>query len=158
MKHIILLPIFMVLFFVYSTKGMQKEIHFKDQLTEIEKSIVLFKMKHASHKLDFHTTNNDTKEKLTSISIVTIVKKDRTDDFATSIIEAITEQEKKVGYVPEQISEKKDGVWHITLPNNYIGNYTRYYHTKDDAGEYIELHSTFTYQPAVIEVLNDYAS
>lgn len=150
MKHMILLLSFIMLFFTYTAKGMQKEMHFKAPLSEIEKTIVLLKIKHASHKIDFNTIEN--------FSIKTIIKKDRTDHFAASIIDAITEQEKEIGYIPEQISEKKDGIWHTTIPNNYIGNYTRYWHTKDDTGEYIELHSTFTYQPALVEVLNNYSS
>ncbi len=150
MKYIRVYTSFM-LFLLSSSTGMQN-IHFKEQLSEIEKLIVLHKMKHASHKIDFNAAH------IFDAPIITKIEKDRTDDFATLIMETIKEQEKELGYVPEQISEKIDGVWHLTIPTNYIGKYTRYYHTKDFAGEYIELHSTFIYQPAVLEVLNNYSS
>lgn len=159
MKHIILLPSFTLLFLTYPIIGMQKEVHFPGQLNEIEKLIVWFKIKKISKEmvLNMIADSTDTKNESKCLPTLTKIRKNRTDDFATFIINAIQEQEKEYGYVPEQISKKKNGVWHITIPTNYIGNYTRYWHKNDFKGEYIELYSIFTYRPALMEVINNYA-
>lgn len=163
MKYIPLLPIFMLLSVIYSTKGMQEELHFPGQLNEIEKLIVWLKMQKISKKTTLDmlqpiTDRGYTKDESKTFPTLTKIRKNSSDTLSLFIIQAIKEQEEEYGYVPEQISEKKDGVWHITIPTNYLGNYTRYWHKKDSKGEYIELYSSFIYKPALLEVIHNYAT
>ena len=135
---------------LHSTKGMHKEIFFPAQLSEIEKLIVWNKIKKLSKEMVLDMVET------TDLPTLTKIRKNKTDYLSLSIISTIEQQEKEHRYAPEQISVKKDGVWHITLPNNYFGNYTRYWHKKDSRGEYIELYSLFTYKPALMEVIHAY--
>jgi hypothetical protein len=160
-KFIKLLTLVILLFPIYLANGMQKEIVLPYPLSDIERLIVRNKIDKIGKDtiLDMiHTPRNssDTHNEFTQLPTVTKIRKNKTDCLSLSIIDAIQEQEKKHKYIPEQISEKKDGVWHITIPTNYFGNYTRYWHKKDSKGEYIELHSSFTYKPALMEVIDEY--
>lgn len=143
---------------------------FKAQLTEMEKLIFLDKVNELGREAILNIIEKPTKSKKTiknnkptknneeipCLIITTKIRKDQTDELATLIINSIQKQETVYGYVPEQKFEKKDGGGHLTLPTNYLGNYTRYWHKEDTKGEYIELHSTFTYKPSLMEVLNNY--
>lgn len=149
MKHMIPLLSFIVLFSTYITKGMEKEIHFPGQLNEIEKLIVWRKIKKIGKPMVLSMTES------TNLPTATHIRKNSTDRCDIFIINTIKEQEKEHGYVPEQINKKHDGVWHITIPTNYIGNYTRYWHKQDTEGEYIELYSNFTDKQALLEVIHN---
>jgi hypothetical protein len=160
-KPIILLPLMTLLFSTCSTKGMLKDTCFAGSLSEIEKLIVWKKIKKIGKEtvLDMiHTpkNNSDTHHEFTDLPTVTKIRKNKTDSFSLSIINAIEQQEKEYGYIPQQISEKKRGKWHITLPTNYLGNYTRYWHKTDSRGEYIELYSSFSCKPALLEAIYEY--
>jgi hypothetical protein len=153
MKHIIF---FIVFSSIYSIQGM-----FSDPLTEIEKHIVMHKVQRLGkatclnmiqQKKDYQDISCEAQ----CFPTITKIYKNQIDDFALLIINSIKEQESIHGYVPKQISEKKDGgACHIIIPNNYFGNYTHYWHKQDDKGEYIELHSIFTYKPSLLEVVNN---
>lgn len=154
MKCLLLFTCFILLF--YSLQGM-----FPDQLNEIEKLIVLHKVKKLSkptclNMIEQKKDHQDITYEAQCFPTNTKIYKSQTDNFALLIINSIKAQESEYGYVPKQISEKKDGVWHITIPNNYLGNYTQYWHKKDHKGEYIELHSTFTHKPSLLEVVISY--
>ena len=159
MKHIVSCTLFMILFLMYSTKGMQKEIHFSGQLNEIEQLIVWRKIKKVGNPMILHmiqpTDTSNLIDESKSLPTLTKIRKNSTDSCDLFIMNAIKEQEKEYGYVPEQISKKINGIWHITIPTNYIGNYTRYWHKQDAKGEYIELYSTFTDQAALREVIDN---
>jgi hypothetical protein len=160
MKHMIPLLSFIVLFSTCITKGMEKEVHFPGQLNEIEKLIVWRKIKKIGKPMVLSmiqptTDNPDKKDESKNLPTVTHIRKNSTDRCDIFIINTINEQEKDYGYVPKQISKKKNGVWHITIPTNYIGNYTRYWHKEDAEGEYIELYSNFTDQQALLEVIHN---
>jgi hypothetical protein len=151
--------LFFILLCSYTNEGMHKEIFFPGPLSEIEKLIVWNKIKKLGKEtiLDMiHIDNPNIHDEFTNLPTLTKIRKNKTDYLSLSIISTIEQQEKEHTYAPEQISVKKDGVWHITLPNNYFGNYTRYWHKKDSRGEYIELYSLFTYKPALMEVIHAY--
>jgi len=161
LKPIILLSLITLLFSTCSTKGMLKDTCFAGSLSEIEKLIVWNKIKKIGKKtvLDMiHTPrhNSDAHDEFTNLPTSTKIRKNKTDDFSLIIINAIEHQEKEYGYTSELIAEKKRGTWHITLPTNYLGNYTRYWHKKDFKGEYIELYSSFTCKPALMEAIYEY--
>ena len=165
MKHTIV-SLFIFLLSSYPAQGMW----FKAQLSEMEKLIFLHKVNELGReailniiekptKSKKNTKNNEdikNNEEIPCLIITTKIRKDQTDELATFIMNLIQQQETKYGYVPEQKSEKQDDVWHITMPTNYLGNYTCYWHKVDNKGEYIELHSTFTYKPSLMEILNNY--
>jgi hypothetical protein len=149
-----------MLFLMFPSTGMQKEIHFPGQLNEIEQLIVWRKIKKVGKPMILQmiqptTDNSDATDESKSLPTLTKIRKNSTDNCDIFIINAITEQEKEYGYVPKQINEKIDGVWHITIPTNYIGNYTRYWHKEDAKGKYIELYSTFTDHEALLEVIHN---
>ncbi len=157
MKHTIIWASFMVL--MSSSQGMQKEVHFPGQLNEIEQLIVWRKIRKVGKPMILHmiqpTDTSNLIDESKSLPTLTKIRKNSTDSCDLFIINAIKKQEKKYGYVPEQISKKIDGVWHITIPTNYIGNYTRYWHKHDAKGKYIELYSAFTDQAALREVIDN---
>jgi hypothetical protein len=139
---------------------MLREIFFPGPLSEIEKLIVYRKIKKIGKEMILQmiesANNSDTHNSLRYLPTLTKVRKNKTDDFATFIISTIEEQEKELKYIPHQVSEVKDDVWHITLPTNYLGNYTRYWHKTDTKGEYLELYSLFIDKPALMEVICNY--
>ncbi|HEX4069077.1 MAG TPA: hypothetical protein VHX42_03190 [Candidatus Babeliales bacterium] len=161
MNFIKLLPPVTLLFAAHSNNNMYKDIFFPTQLNEIEKMIVYHKIqkigKEMVLKMMKETINNPyTQDASTHLPTQLKVRKNKTDYFASFIIDTIEEQEKEFGYVPQQTSKKIKGIWHVSLPTNYLGNYTRYWHKKDFKGEYIELHALFTDTPALLEVIYNY--
>ena len=161
MKYITLFSFLIVLSLPYSTKGMLKDVFFPDPLTQLEKLILFYKIQKIGKNvvlemIEVTNDNSNRTDESKGLPTRTKIRKNRDDHFAISIINAIKAQEKKYGYIPAQISEKKDGVWHITIPTNYLGNYTRYWHKEDNKGAYIELYSAFMYKPALLEAISNY--
>jgi hypothetical protein len=88
--------------------------------------------------------------------IDTKIRFNQEDTLSKLIINSITQQELISPYRSRTLVKKRKNEWHITLANNYIGNYSQYWYKKDSAGEYIEIQSSFTYKPALLDVLNLY--
>lgn len=77
------------------------------------------------------------------------------DSLTTLVMQTIADQEKKNGYIPEHIKKSNHLGISITMPNNFLGKYSRYYHKKDQNGTYIELKSTFDDKQSLLNILEN---
>lgn len=88
-------------------------------------------------------------------TITTHIKNQTTDALYKLIITKIKEKEAKNGYIPEHIQKTTSTAVSSIMPNNFLENYTCYWHKKDHTNiPYIELLSNFNDKKSLLDVLN----
>lgn len=65
------------------------------------------------------------------------------DELTNLVIETIVAKEKKDGYRPQHETKETHNTVKVTLPNNTLGLYTRYWHDHDRGERYIFTTSEF---------------
>jgi hypothetical protein len=123
-------------------------------LSPEEKELFLSTVNHAGHSffLDQLELAQESNQGF-YISLNLYLANTEKDPLTKSIVETITAQEQLNGYKPNNIKKHKDSLAYTYDANNYLGNYTRYWHRIDDQGPYIKCISTFTNLAALHQAL-----
>jgi hypothetical protein len=133
----------------------EKQIFFKE-VERIGKKAALRQIKETKDsKLD----TRDDRCHLTlfpCFTLITHVNPQEKDAFSQLVVKTIKEKEEKKGYIPEHIEKITPNGVQVTMPNNFIENYTRYWHKKNHQNiPYIELLSSFTDKKVLLDVLRN---
>jgi len=142
LRYAYLFLITIILSFNHATFGMH------DPLCAEEKGIFLFAANYAINKIglpSFLKKLERTKEDKEPFYITLKLYLANTDDQLTNlVIETITARELLYGYRPNSLTKHKDSLIFTSKANNYLGAYTRYWHSIDNNGPHIKCKSTFT--------------
>ncbi|HSC25481.1 MAG TPA: hypothetical protein VLB80_04680 [Candidatus Babeliales bacterium] len=138
-------------------------------LGNIEKQIFLREVSRISKKSALHaikTTPNPTpitdgvRLGYRSYPCFTITSQFRTtqtnDQLARLVIATITQKDQKRPYMPKAIENLDQFGYCVIGANNYLDNYTQYWHETDDEGPYIKLISMFTDKQSLLTALDEY--